>query len=185
MCVKRVLLLLCLIVGWNAFSQIDSTYTHNRNRAALYSAILPGAGSIYNEFGHRKVQGRKNISWWRAPIYWAGLGFTGYLSVENAKFANINKKEWQYRQTEGDGSNLYEQFKGIADSDLILNFDQATKYRDYSIAGFFLVYAINLLDAYTDAHFVTFDVSEDLSLNIAPKYFKSNDLGCSLVLKFK
>ncbi|MFD1552789.1 hypothetical protein DNU06_08515 [Putridiphycobacter roseus] len=182
---NRFLLWSFLSTGFISFSQMDTSYTHNRNRAALYSAILPGAGSIYNEFGHRKVQGRKNISWWRAPLYWAGLGFTGYLSVYNAKEASLFKKEWLYRQDKEEGVFLYSRFNGISDLTLTTNFDDATKYRDYSIAGFFLIYGINLLDAYTDAHFVTFDVSEDLSLNLAPKFFKSNDFGCSLVLNFK
>ncbi|MDX1351312.1 MAG: DUF5683 domain-containing protein, partial [Putridiphycobacter sp.] len=67
---------------------------------------------------------------------------------------------------------------------VLRRFQSTAKFRDYAIAGFALVYALNVVDAFVDAHFVTFDVSDDLSLGIRPKYFGQSDLGCSLILSF-
>lgn len=42
------------------------------------------------------------------------------------------------------------------------------KYRDLNVILTTLFYTINIVDAYVDAHLMNFDVSDDLSLNIAP-----------------
>lgn len=168
----------------------DSAYVHNRNKAALFSTVIPGVGSFYNEYGHRKVQNRKNISWWRAPIYWAGIGFTAYLAQKNAVEARRLKKEWLYR---ADFPNAYwhDEYKLISTDELIqgsdtfYGFEERSQYRDYAIAGVVLVYGINIVDAFVDAHFVSFDVSKDLSMQFKPRYFGQQNLGLALTLNFK
>ena len=182
---KSILTILIIGFAFNAWSQTDSSYIHQRKKAAILSAVLPGSGQIYNEFGHRKVQGRKNISWWRAPLYVGGMVFTAYLGYTNADSARIYKKEWLYRDAYGDNINLYPKFTGLSKFEVQQSFELKAKYRDYAIAGFALVYALNIVDAFVDAHFVTFDVSDNLSLNLRPKYFMNNEFGCSLALNFK
>lgn len=165
-------------------AQTDTSYIHQRKKAAIMSLVLPGSGQIYNEFGHRKVQGRKNISWWRAPLYIGGMVATGYFSYISIDSAAIYKKEWLFRDANGDNINLYPQFSGIQKSYVQTLFERKAQHRDYAIAGFALVYALNVVDAFIDAHFVTFDVSNDLSLNFKPKYFGRSEYGISLSLNF-
>ena len=42
--------------------------------------------------------------------------------------------------------------------------------RDYSIIATVLVYALNIVDANVFAHFNTFDISDDLTLNVEPAF---------------
>ena len=150
------------------------------------SLVIPGAGQFYNELGHRKVQGRKNISWWRAPLFWAGLGVTGYFAYFNGKEASQLKKEWIYRN-ENNGVKL--NYQDISTDQLIygnntqtFGFLKHAKWRDYNIAGFVLIYGLNILDAYVDAHFVTFDVSKNLTLTFHPKMYSTTNYGLGLKL---
>lgn len=150
------------------------------------SLCLPGLGQFYNEGGYRKVQGRRHISWWRAPIIWGGLGVTAYFSYYNWNQSSRIKDEWLYRQNNS-GSFLYSEYLAYTDDELIsgngntfYGFDQHAQWRDYSIAGFFVIYGLNVMDAFVDAHFVTFDVSQNLTVNLTPKYFPTKDYGLSL-----
>jgi len=189
--VKNIILLLFLTLSLISFSadltRIDTSYHHNRSHAALWSTFIPGAGQIYNEIGHRKVQGRAHISWWRAPIVIAGLGVTGYLAITNGKEASVLKTEWLYRDKTGLESN----FIGLTSDELLrgnntfYGFDDRSKFRDYAVAGFIVVYGMSIIDAFVDAHFVTFDVSQQLQFSMRPKLFSPNEYGISLALKFK
>jgi hypothetical protein len=181
---KQLFTILMISFVFASWSQSDTAYSHNRKKAAILSTVLPGAGQIYNEFGHRKVQGRKNISWWRAPLYVGGMVFTGYLGYTFADSARIYKNEWLFRDSYGASISLYPALGTFTKDRVLKQFQSTAKFRDYAIAGFALVYALNVVDAFVDAHFVTFDVSDDLSLGIRPKYFGQSDLGCSLVLSF-
>lgn len=168
---------------------IDTSYIHIRKRAAILSTIIPGSGQFYNEIGHRKVQGRKNVSWWRAPLIWAGLGTTAYFAITNGKEASQLKKEWLYRNN-NNGIGLYDKFIDISNSDELIygnqnqtfGFLKHSKWRDYNIAGFALIYGFNILDAYVDAHFVTFDVSQNLTLSFQPKMYSLQNYGVALHL---
>ena len=46
---------------------------HSPGKAALYSALLPGAGQVYNR------------KWWKVPIAYAGLGISYYFIRENTR----------------------------------------------------------------------------------------------------
>ena len=188
---KKVIIFLVLFISFVSFSadstRIDTAYHHNRNHAALWSTFLPGAGQIYNEIGHRKVQGKANVSWWRAPIILAGLGVTGYFAISNGIEASNLKTEWLNREETGIETN----YIGITSNQLLkgtntlYGFNDRAKYRDYALAGFVLIYGMNIIDAFVDAHFVTFDVSQHLQFSMRPKFFSTNQYGLSLALKFK
>lgn len=187
---KKIGLLIIIFISTISFAadstRIDTSYTHVRKKAALWSTFVPGAGSFYNEFGHRKVQGRAHISWWRAPLYWAGLGVTGYFAYINGSQAKGLKTEWLNRKETG----LQVNYLDFTDDELLLGtssefgFDDRSKYRDYSIAGFILIYGLNIMDAFVDAHFVTFDVSQNLTFSFQPKMYSPKDYGVGLTLNF-
>ena len=188
---KKIALIFILFTSLISFSadstRIDTSYHHIRKRAALWSTFLPGAGQVYNEIGHRKVQGKAHVSWWRAPLYIAGLGITGYFAVTNSVQANALKNEWLNRDATGVEVN----FIGLSSDQLLkgtqtfIGFDERAKYRDYAVAGFILIYGMNIIDAFVDAHFVTFDVSQQLQFSMRPKIYSTTDYGVSLALKFK
>ena len=182
---RQLFLLVCLMLSGVAIGQIDTTYTHNRNRAALYSAVIPGAGQIYNEFGHRKVSGKRHRSWWRASIYLSGMAVTGYYARKHALTSAIIRREWEHKNTFGELSYFDKKYELTTLSELETDFVEISGYRDYFIAGFVVCYALNVVDAYIDAHFVEFDVSENLSLNLRPKLFNDYSAGLALSLQFR
>lgn len=115
--------------------------THSPKKATILSAVLPGAGQIYNK------------KWWKTPILYGGLGVAGYyFSVNNREFKHFKK---QYIDTESEYAlNKLETFRTS---------------RDYAALAFIAVYALQIIDANVDAHLFYFDVSDDLSLQWSPK----------------
>lgn len=138
-------------------------------RAAILSAVIPGAGQIYNR------------KYWKAPIVWAALGGVGYFFLKN-------QEQYTYYR-----SNLKKLVGG--DSSVIdqtgYNTDQLQsqklvyrKRRDLFGFGLIAVYAIQIIDANVDAHLKTFDVSDDLSLHLHAKpVFVGTAMGAGLSLR--
>ena len=64
-------------------------------------------------------------------------------------------------------------------------YDQHLNRRDLFILAFGAVYIIQIVDAAVEAHFVQFDVSEDLSLNLHPTMLSLTNPGLKLTLNFR
>jgi hypothetical protein len=108
--------------------------------AVLFSAILPGAGQFYNQ------------SYWKVPVL---LGLTAYLGYE---YYDNNKTFRNYRDQYA--ATQTPQFpSGDPALQALRNFyrDQ----RDDFVWYFAIVYFINLVDAYVDAHLFDFDVRQE------------------------
>jgi hypothetical protein len=105
------------------------------------SMAIPGAGQVYNE------------AYWKAPLAF-GLGI--YFISEALRY---NRNANDYRQ-------LYfatvESNSQVAASYLSLR-DKSKDSRDANIWYFFIVYVLNIVDAYVDASLYGFDVSPTLS----------------------
>ncbi|MEO8760797.1 MAG: DUF5683 domain-containing protein, partial [Bacteroidia bacterium] len=151
------------------------------NRASLYSAILPGMGQAYNK------------KYWKMPIIYAALGGFGVLiGIENTKVQACHK-ELLFRYSSPANLNSYQNdkyaYNSVGDVNQIRL--DARKYLDFCIIGAGLVYLLNIIDANVDGHFRTFDMSDKLSLTIAPKASfciqspKPLSAGLSLTLNFK
>lgn len=186
-----------LAMNFAAFAGIDADtipkpYEHNRSRAALFSAIIPGSGQIYNEIGYRKVSQKKHRAWWKVPIIYGGLGACGYYFYENNKWANLSRQEWLERDANESLSYYDIRFNGISKDQLIggsdaanfIGYDQFARRRDIFTFAFIGVWGLSVIEAYVDAHFVSFDVSEDLSLRTYPTLIGGRNPGISLQLNF-
>ena len=131
---------------------LDWRARHQPKRATIYSAILPGAGQVYNR------------KYWKVPIVIGGLGVSYW-------FIHDNNKEYQrYKSAYLDVVNgRSDEFNGQYSGDQLRNVaDTYHRWRDLSYVAFGLVYALNIIDASVDAYFVRFDVSNDLSLRAGP-----------------
>lgn len=140
-------------------------------KATLLSAVLPGAGQVYN--------GKS----WKVPILYAGIltdlyfvnyNHRRYESFRDALFA-LDKKEPN-------------QFPSLNRAALVRNVDYWRQNRDLTLLLLLGIYALNLVDANVDAHLSGFDISEDLTLQVAPHLgtvSASNSMGVSLTLRFK
>ena len=64
-------------------------------------------------------------------------------------------------------------------------YQQALSFRDLSILAFGAVYLIQILDAGVEAHFVSFDVSDNLSLTVDPMLMNLKTPGFSIKMNFR
>ncbi|MCC6370874.1 MAG: hypothetical protein IT236_07720 [Bacteroidia bacterium] len=144
-------------------------------RATIMSAILPGLGQVYNR------------KYWKVPIIYVGLGGFAYMfSFNNALYKDYKKDVIAYYDSDP-ATVAVHPYSGDALQTQKLYY---RKYRDFAIIGMGVVYLINLIDANVDAHLKTFDVSDDLSLQLEPWMQPQNTgfgmaTGVTLKLNFK
>ncbi len=153
----------------------DSTKKYNPNKAVLRSAILPGWGQATNK------------KYWKIPLVYGALGTTAYVFFNDIKQYKEARNAYKLA-TDNDPSNdnqIIEPYYSVKDQpDRIRIFrNQVRQNVDYSVLFFIAFWGLNVADAAVDAHLKTFDVSDDLSLQIKPGYSPmANTNGISLVL---
>ena len=132
-------------------------------KAAIYSAVIPGAGQIYTE------------KYWKVPIIYGGL-------VTSAYFINDNNNQYkEYKDAALVSYETGEDQLGYTYSELIILKDHYKRNREISYFSFVGVYILNIVDASVNAHLFNFDVSDDISLNIRP-YSTFSNTGVSFSL---
>lgn len=140
-----------------ATDTLDWRQRHSPGRATLFSAVLPGAGQLYNR------------KYWKAPLVWGALGASLYFVQRNGKEFRRYKDAY-IAVTDGDPSTS-DEFNGrVSASQLLEVTDTYRKWRDMSYIAVGLVYVLNIVDASVDANFVRFDVSRDLTLGLGPAW---------------
>lgn len=147
-------------------------------KAAFYSAILPGAGQIYN-----------NRYWWQLPAIYAGLGASSYFYFTNKNQYNRYRTAFKLRKaglkdefTNSEGVQL------ISDAGLESAQKQLRQNRDMSLFMGILTYVLQIVEASVRAHLIQFDTSKDLSISpvaIPDPTFKENSkIGLTLKYSF-
>ncbi len=135
-------------------ASFQSVSTLDPNRAALFSAILPGLGQAYNG------------QYWKIPLIYAGGIIIGhyidynhriYSEFQNALLADADDDPFTV--------NPYAEFGQTA---LIRNRDAFRRNRDYLMIIGVGYYLINIVEAHVSAHLHEFDVNDNLSMNISP-----------------
>lgn len=144
----------------------------------LYSALLPGAGQVYN---HLAMPRGKKKAYWKVPLIYAGLGTAAYFLVTNDRLRRDLKNEYNDRQMGKDPVA----FPEYDDAGLLQLHDQHRNRRDLAILAFGVVYLLNVADAGVEAHFIHFDVSDDLSLSVQPVLLQSYAPGVGIRLNFR
>ncbi|MDX9750110.1 MAG: DUF5683 domain-containing protein [Flavobacteriales bacterium] len=128
---------------------------HSPPKATLLSAVVPGAGQIYNR------------KYWKAPIVWAGLGTCVWFIQDNHR--EYHRYRDAYLALVDDDPATVDEFNGQYAPEQVRNvMDTYRQWRDLSYLVTGLVYMLNVVDANVDAHFVRFDVGAELSLGIGP-----------------
>ena len=133
---------------------LSSVVKHRANRAALLSAIVPGAGQVYNK------------SYWKVPVLYGGIAALVYFVNFNQTNYRTFNTAYIYRNDEDSGT--IDEFPNYSNDDLIVRRDYYRRNRDltYVIGG--VVYVLNIIDAYVDAHLKDFNVSDNLSFRTHP-----------------
>jgi len=141
----------------------------NPKKAGLYSAILPGAGQLYNK------------QYWKIPIVYVGVGAAVY-------FIQFNTNKYQtYRKAyvatlEGKPN----EFTGKYDASALKQLQDGYKrYLDMTLLFTALGYTLQIIDAVVFAHLRNFDVSPDITLRMQPVAYPNGGAGLGLVLNFK
>jgi len=157
-------------------------YDEKAQQAAIKSAVLPGWGQIQNN------------QLWKAPIVWAGLGFTTYLLIDNNRKYQDFARAYHLR-TDGN-PNTIDQYDPNSNSELAFS-KQGLKeargtfrrYRTLSFLSIIALYGMNILDAYVFAHLKGFNISDNLSASVNPLNFGKivgiNTLTTGITLKIK
>ncbi|MEA2043655.1 MAG: DUF5683 domain-containing protein [Bacteroidota bacterium] len=157
---------------------VTDTSSNKKNpaRAALYSAIIPGVGQIYNE------------KYWKVPIVYFVMGGLVYL-------ADYNNKQYKrylnaYVALTDDDDQTTDEFNGEISADNLLHYKKNfRKSRDSQFLLIGAAYLFNIIDASVDAHFSDYDVGDDLTINISPAILQSNNSnyvpGISIGFRFK
>ena len=127
-------------------SPSDTTFVMEKSPwgAVLRSAVLPGFGQFYNE------------SYWKIPVIWGvgALFISGWVYNNNLYKDNKNL----FIDT---GNNLY-----------LSNRDFYRDQRDNFTIYLVLLYILNLVDAYVDAHLFDFTVQEDFITGASRIHFR-------------
>lgn len=188
---KRLLILslMSFVAIGNSMAQAEAQQAtstqekHNPKKATLYSAVLPGLGQAYNK------------KYWKIPIVYAGIGTIYYFADMNGDSYRDYRKAYDYKA--GITTDVDEDIKEIAGKysgeNLITLRDYYRRNMELSWIIMALWYGINIIDATVDAHFLEYDISDDLTLKIEPvihtnfgetAYNYNCNTGISLKLKF-
>ncbi|MEO6489851.1 MAG: DUF5683 domain-containing protein, partial [Ferruginibacter sp.] len=148
---------------------------YSPRKAIIRSALIPGWGQVTNKKA------------WKVPIVYAALGITTYLFFRNLQQYKDAKNAY-ILATDNDTSNdaqIKQPYYSVKDQpERIRTFRNEVRQNvDYSVLFFIVFWGLNVVDAAVDAHLKTFDVNDDLSLQIKPGYSPmANTNGISLVL---
>lgn len=150
-----------------------STWRPDPKRAMWLAIMLPGAGQIYNR------------KYWKLPIVYGGfLGCIyamrwnnqmyldyaqAYLDIMDNDPNTASYSDFLHLGNAINSTNI-ERYKQIFKS----RRDKYRRWRDLSFIAMMAVYALSIVDAYVDASLSQFDISDDLSLRLAPTVIDAN-----------
>lgn len=155
----------------------DSLVLAFHQKSMLYSALLPGAGQVFNSI----ASPLHNHAYWKVPIIYTGLGTAGYFLVSNQQTQRSLKEEYTNRLQ---GGTLNPQWAAYDSPAVLQLYRQYLDWRDLSILGLAAVYLFQIAEAGAEAHFVHFDTSPDLSWSIDPVFYSNQTFGAKLQLSF-
>jgi hypothetical protein len=169
------LIFLCFLTQVDALSQVSGNLSRNSDsskvqvkkvpavkdsarlaieamprRAAMRSLMLPGLGQIYNK------------RWWKVPLVYGGFIGIGLVFEFNNRNYQAQFRELNPQKTQ---NPLYSAY---TNEGIIQIKDSYRRDRDLSVLAGLGFYAVTIIDAYVDAKFFRFDISDELSLRIQP-----------------
>ncbi len=143
------------------------TFIPNPTRAVWLSALFPGLGQIYNR------------RYWKLPIVvgaYMGLGYA--TSWNNRMLSDYNNAYRDIMDTDPSTNSYMDFFPSTTkeedlDKEWLTNTlkrrkDYFRQNRDLCIICMVGVYLLAMVDAYVDASLAQFDISPDLSMQVAP-----------------
>lgn len=133
---------------------ISVSAKHRANRAALFSAVVPGLGQAYNH------------KYWKLPILYAGFGALYYF-IHSNNTEYLKFKSALINRTDNNPATV-DNYPNLSNDDIIVRKDFYRRNRDLSIILTGVLYTLNILDAYVDSQLLDFDVSDNLTFHTSP-----------------
>ncbi len=167
----RAIFTLLVLSGPILWAQSDSARAPRAwgqpEKAAIASALIPGAGQILN----------KQI--WKAPIAWGIMAGSGYYLYQNQ---SSYKRLTNAIDLRLDGNPLtVDEFDGQFTVNQLFSLqNDYRRRRDYAVLGVGAGYLFQVLDAYAAGHLVDFDVSPNLSGRVRPAFGPNATFGANL-----
>jgi hypothetical protein len=156
-----ILILLCMQQTLWAQDSTIIYKVHDPRKATKRSAILPGLGQAYNK------------QYWKLPLVYGVLSVPVVTYVYNNDLYAKTKFAYEARIMEANGDNtnvskIDPSLTNLSAGSLQSYRNIFRKNRDYSIMWFVIAWGINVVDASVSGHLKEFDVSNNLSLKMAP-----------------
>ena len=155
-----------------------TTWRPDIKRALWLSIVLPGAGQIYNR------------KYWKLPLVYGGFVGCIYAMRWNNQMYHDYSQAYLDLMDDDPKTESYNQFMHLGaqiNSGNITRYqelfkkrkDRFRRWRDMSFFVMMGVYALSIVDAYVDASLSEFDISDDLSLHLAPTVLNNQTDGHS------
>jgi hypothetical protein len=144
-----------------------ATWRPNSKKALWLAIVIPGAGQIYNR------------KYWKLPIVYGGFVGCAYAMRWNNMMYHSYSQAYLDLMDNDPNTQSYNQFQHLGNRINENNIkryqelfrkrkDRYRRWRDLSFFVMCGVYAISIIDAYVDASLSEFDISDDLSMRVAP-----------------
>ena len=148
---------------------IPVVFKPDPQKSLWYAIIFPGLGQIYNR------------QYWKVPIVYGGVAGLTYAISWNGKYYRDYSRGYRDIMDSDPNTKRYEKLlpysidPSSSEAKNLMKSRQNTyrRYRDLSIVGAVAFYAITVIDAYVDAQLADFDISPDLSMQVAPTLFQT------------
>lgn len=143
------------------------TWRPSPKRALWLALVLPGAGQIYNR------------KYWKLPIIYGGFVGCIYAMRWNNQMYHDYSQAYLDIMDDDPTTQSYNMFLHLGTQITNENLsryqdifrkrkDRYRRWRDLSFFCMIGVYALSVVDAYVDASLSEFDISNDLSMRVAP-----------------
>jgi len=180
---KSTLLFFSLFfIGTTVLSQQEKSDTlpdHPYRKSIIFSSIIPGGGQVHNSIIKKK--GFKHAIW-KVPLIYGALGYATYTFIGNNQTQKSLKAEYLNRLN---GNIVDPQWSLYDDQGVLFLYRQYLDQRDLSILALGAIYLLQIVDAGVESHFIHFDVTDDLSLEVQPTVLFSQIPGININLRFK
>ena len=151
----------------------EVAFNPNPTKAVWLSALFPGLGQIYNR------------RYWKLPIIVGGYMGLAYATTWNNGMLRDYSAAYSDIMDSDPATNSYMDFFPPTTPESSLDKTWLTKVlksrkdfyrrnRDLCIISMVGVYLVAMVDAYVDASLSHFDISPDLSIDVAPAVFKES-----------
>ena len=169
-----------------------NTWKPDPKRAMWLGLVFPGAGQIYNR------------KYWKLPLVYGGFVGAIYAFRWNNQMYKDYAQAYLDIMDDDPNTHSYDQFLHLnakinaSNTERYKNLfksrkDRYRRWRDMS--GFVMIgiYVLSVIDAYVDASLSDFDISDDLSMSVAPAVMgsqternsvRSSAVGVNCSLKF-